>query len=332
MEFLTIIDNTLNQALVYSFLALSVYISLRLLDFPDLSVEGTFPLGAAITAAISKYLGLTILSIPIAMMGGFLFGMLTAILHVHLKLGKLLSGILVAIGLYSVSFRVLGAQANLYLVGNENFFNNLRSIDNSLTSFVFGNNAPVLLYPFSNILLIILFVIIIYLLIRFFKTEKGALIRFSRSDSQFFLESIGVNYKTQVIIGLGIANSFAALSGSLVAFQSGTASITMGFGIILVALVSLVIGEQIVRLFHKDLTDLWPTILAVLLGTFTYYLIIRLVRFLNTLWQSYTGYPDPTDQWQFFNSDIKILSVIIMVLIYIFRRDKIRSINLPERL
>lgn len=332
MDFVIIIDNTLNQALVYSFLALAVFISLRLLDFPDLSVEGTFPLGAAITAALSKYLGLSVLSIPIAMLGGFLFGMITAILHVHLRLGKLLSGILVAIGLYSINFRILGAKANLFLSGKENLFNSFQILDNRITLFLFGERAPVILYPFSNLILILLFAIVIILLMCFFKTEKGALIRYSRSDSQFFLESIGVNYKTQVIIGLGLANSFAALSGSLVAFQSGTASISMGFGIILVALVSLVIGEQITRLYHKDLTDLWPTIMAVVYGTFTYYLIIRLVRFFNSLWQSYSGFPDPTDQLQFFNSDIRILSVIIMVLIYLFRKDKILSINLPERL
>ena len=135
-----------------------------------------------------------------------------------------------------------------------------------------------------------------------------------------------------MILGLGIANALVALSGALVAFQSGSASTTMGFGIILVALVSLVIGEQIIKIFHKDLTDLWPTILTPVVGTFIYYIIIRLVRWLNTLWQSYAGYPEPTDQIQFFNSDIRILSVIIMVVIYAIRRDRMTSLNLPERL
>ena len=106
----------------------------------------------------------------------------------------------------------------------------------------------------------------------------------------------------------------------------------MGFGIILTALVSLVIGEQLIKYFHKDLTDLWPVILAPFLGCFVYYLIIKIIRTLNALWQSYQGFPDPTDQLQFFNSDVRVISAIIMILIYVFRRKQILDLNLPERL
>jgi putative tryptophan/tyrosine transport system permease protein len=332
MEFLTIIDNTLNQSLIYCFLALSVYISLRLIDFPDLSIEGTFPMGAAIAAIVAKSSGLMGLSIPIAVLGGFIIGMITASLHIYLKIGKLLSGILIAVGLYSINFRIMGAKANLYLSAKENLFSPLRKIDTSWTNHIFGNDAPVLLYPFSNLFFSIILIIILFLLYRFFKTGTGSLIRYSRSDTKYFLESIGVNYKVYVIFGLGLANAFAALSGALVAFQSGSASTTLGFGIILVALVSLVVGEQIVKLFHKDLTDLFPTILTPIIGTFVYYLIIWFVRWVNTKWQMFAGYPDASDQFQFFNSDIRILSVLILILIYVFRKDKASSLNLPERL
>ncbi len=332
MDFITIIDNTLNQTLVYAFLALSVYISLRLIDFPDLSIEGTFPMGAAIAASVAKYSGLIELSIPVALIFGFIVGTITASLNIYLKIGKLLSGILVAIGLYSINFRIMGAKANIYLTENENLISPLRKADINLSNYFFGSDAPILLYPVSNIILLILLLSIVFLLYRFFNSEKGSLIRYGRSDNKFFFESIGINYKLYVILGLGIANALAALSGALVAFQSGSASTTMGFGIILVALVSLVIGEQVIKLFHKDLTDLWPTILTPVVGTFIYYIIIRLVRWMNTLWQSYAGYPEPTDQIQFFNSDIRILSVIIMVIIYAIRRDKMTSLNLPERL
>ncbi len=332
MDFITIIDNTLNQTLAYAFLALSVYISLRLIDFPDLSIEGTFPMGAAIAASIAKYFGVVELSIPAALIFGFIVGTITASLNVYLKIGKLLSGILVAIGLYSINFRIMGARANLYLTESENLFSPLRKADIKLSNFIFGNEAPTILYPVSNFILLLLFSIIVFLLYKFLNSEKGSLVRYGRSDNKFFFESIGINYKLYVILGLGIANALAALSGALVAFQSGTASTTMGFGIILVALVSLVIGEQIIKIFHKDLTDLWPIILSPVLGTFIYYIIIRLVRWINTLWQSYAGYPDPTDQIQFFNSDIRILSVIIMVVIYAVRKDKMTSLNLPERL
>lgn len=331
MDFITIFDNTLNQTLIYAFLALSVYISLRLLDFPDLSIEGIFPMGAAIAVAITKYSELAGLSIPIAMFFGFIIGAITASLYIYLKIGKLLSGILVSIGLYSINFRIMGAKGNLYLNENENIITPLRTLDTTISNYIF-HDTPVVLYPFSNFILIILFALVVFLLYKLLITEKGFLIKNGRADNKYFYESIGVNYKIYVIIGLGIASSLAALSGALAAFQSGSSSLTMGFGIILVALVSLVIGEQIIKIFHKDLTDLFPTILAPFIGTFVYYLIIRIISWLNTLWQSFTGYPDPTDQFQFFNSDIRILSAIIMIIIYVFRKDKITSLNLPERL
>lgn len=332
MDFLVIIDNTLNQALGYSFLALSIYISLRLLDFPDLSIEGTFAMGAAIAASIAKYSDLILMSIPIAVIIGFLVGCVTAALNVYLKIGKLLSGILVAIGLYSINFRIMGARANIYLNQEENLFFSLRRLDINTTALIFGNDSPTLLYPVTNLVLFICLVVIVFLLYKFLQSEKGALIRYGRSESKFFFESLGIDYKLYVILGLGIANALAALSGSIIAFQSGSASTSMGFGIILIALVSLVIGERIIQAFHKDLTDLYPVILAPVIGTIAYYLIIKLVRWLNVLWQNYNGYPDPSDQFQFFNSDVRLLSVVLMILIYSFRKSGSNSLNLPERL
>jgi putative ABC transport system permease protein len=330
MDFLVLLDNTLNQSLVYSFLAISVYISLRLVDFPDLSIEGTFPLGAAVAAIIAKSTSLIGLSIPIAILCGFLCGVITASLHLYLKVGKLLAGIIVSVGLYSVNFRVMGANANLYLTRESNLFTPLRDIDALIGNAISNNN--ILIYPFSNLIIALFLVIIIFFLYRFFKTERGALIMYTRSDTKLFFQSLGINHNKYMIIGMGVSGAFAALSGALVTFQSGSASITLGMGIILVALVSLVIGEQIVKLFHKDLTDLYPTILAPIIGTFIYYLIIGIVRWLNVLYQSHTGYPDPNDQLQFFNSDIKLLSALIMIIIYFLKRKKINSLNTPESL
>lgn len=325
------LDNTLNQALIYGLLALSVYVSLRLLDFPDLTIEGSFPLGAAIAGVFAQTLGLKLIVIPVAVLGGFIVGMITAVLHERLQIGKLLSGILVAIGLYSINFRIMGAQANLYILKDNNLLAPLSELDAAIAGYV-SNSTSILIYPATNLAIAAGVTLILLFLVKLLRSQKGALLRFSRSDSTLFLESIGINTSTYVIIGIGLANSLAALAGALVAFQSGTASTTMGFGIILVSLVSLVIGEQIVKLFHKDLTDLYPTIVAPIVGAFAYYTIIRAVRWLNSMWQIYSGYPEPTDQLQFFNSDIRILSVIIMVLIYLSRRRHIREINIPERL
>lgn len=333
MTGLIILDNSLNQGLIYGFLALSVFISLRVIDFPDLSVEGTFPLGAAIAVACTKLWGLNWTAVfPLVLALGFTAGTLTGVLHTYLRLGKLLSGILVAIGLYSINFRVMAANSNLYLVGEQNSFYWLKEQNFKLIQTLLPDSTSVSIYPVLNFVYLLISISVIYMLLSLFKTQKGILIRFARADSKMFLESLGVNQKRYAILGLGIANALAAFSGSLVAFQEGSASINMGFGMILVALVSLVIGEQVIRVFHQDLTDIWPTIISPFVGAFLYYLIIRAVRGLNSLWQIYRGFPDPTDQLQFFNSDVRLLSVLIMVLLYIFRKKEITEINIPERL
>jgi putative ABC transport system permease protein len=332
MEIYIAFDNTLNQTLVYCFLAVSVYISLRLIDFPDLSIEGTFPLGAAIAVVVAKYVGMAALSIPLAIMAGFLFGAITAILHLYLKMGKLLAGILTSVGLYSINFRIMGANANLYLSPDENLFSFLRKIDTQWINSIVPDGTYALAYPFSNATLLISITVVMCGLYLFLKTEIGSLVRYSRTDTQYFFQSIGINHKVYIVFGLGLANAFAALSGVLAAYSSGSASITIGMGIILVALVSLVIGEQIVRIFHKDLTDIFPTILAPFFGTFIYFLIIWVIRWANTQWQAYSGYQDPANQLQFFNADIKILSAVIMICIYIFKRKDTSSLNIAEGL
>ena len=333
-DLLLILDNSLYQGLQYGLLALSLFISLRLLDFPDLTIEGTFAAGAATTFACVHYLGLGMASLLVAIAVGFVAGVCTALLHTRLGIGKLLSGIIVAVGLYSINFRIMGAQANGYLLAEENPASSLRAANAAVAGWFTGDNParPLYVYPASNVILLACVAIILLGLLVFLRSERGSVLRFTRADNRFFLESIGQDYAGNLVLGLGIANAIAGLAGGLVALANGSASLTMGFGIILVALVAVVLGEAIIQLFHKELTDVWPVLLAPIFGAFAYYLILRSVQELNTAWQIRHGAPDPTFQLQYFQTDVKLLSVLILVVISAFRRRQVGGVYLPERL
>jgi len=329
-----IFDNSLYQGLQYGLLALSLFISLRLLDFPDLTIEGSFAAGAATTFACVHYFGLGVISLFVATVVGFLAGMCTGMLHTRLRIGKLLSGIIVAVGLYSINFRIMGAQANGYILPGENPASVLRIANAAVAGWFTGNNParPLYVYPVSNAILLIGIALIILAIFVFLRSERGSVLRFTRAENKLFLESIGQDYAGNLVVGLGMANAVAALAGGLVAFANGSASLTMGFGIILVALVAVVLGEAIVQVFHRELTDLWPVLLAPIFGAFAYYLILRTVQELNTAWQIHHGAPDPTFQLQYFQTDVKLLSVAILVVISAFRRRQVGGVYLPERL
>lgn len=332
MNLFVILDNSLCQGLQYGFLALGLFLSLRLLDFPDLTVEGSFSLGAAVTYACAHFFHWKILALLAAVGFGSLAGVCTGLLYTRAHCGKLLSGIIVSVGLYSINFRIMGAQANGYLLNNDNPFNPISIFNTEVIEVLWGAGKPLYIYPIYNILFGLLAAASIFLLYRFLSSERGAVLRFTRPESRFFLESIGEDYDKNLIMGLAMGNGFAALAGALVTLHTGSASLTMGFGIILIALVSVVLGELLVQLFHRDLTDLWPTLIAPFLGAIAYYLLIRLVQELNTIWQFHHSFPEPTSQFQYFQTDVKLLAVALIVIISIMRRRQVLLSLLPERL
>jgi len=328
MPVIAFIDNSLLQALLYCYLALSVYISLRILDFPDLTIEGSFPLGAAVAAGCVTYFNSPTLGVILGIAAGYSAGALTAFLYEYLGLGKLLSGIVVATGLYSLSFRIMGANANLYLTSPENPGARLNELNTHFIQQIFGASDYPILYPLTNLFLGMFLVLVLYAFYRYLVSSGGTLLRFSREDSRGLVTAVGFNAKRAMLHGLGMANALAALAGVLVVFNDGTASISMGFGIILTALASLVIGERIVSWFHKDKTDVWPMLLAPILGTLVYHMIIKAVRSANVFAQSVFGFPDPHDQFQFFNTDIRILTATIIILLY-YRQVQARDRSNP---
>lgn len=211
---------SLEQGLIFAIMVLGVYISYKILDFPDLSVDGTFPLGAAIVGA-GLLNGINpILCLILATIGGALAGLVTGIIHVRFKIRDLLSGILVMTALYSINLRIMG-KSNIHLFNVEHVFS--------------GKT--------NSILIIIIILLIVKLLLDFLlKTEFGFVLR-ALGDNEKLVVALGVNEKRLKIIGLMLANSLVALAGGVLAQHQGFADIGMGTGIIVAGLASIILGE-----------------------------------------------------------------------------------------
>ncbi|MBC8208771.1 MAG: ABC transporter permease [Desulfobulbaceae bacterium] len=244
------------QGLVYGIMVIGVYLTFRVLDFPDLTVDGSLPLGAAISAlAISQGLN-PYLSLGLAVTGGFLAGVVTAVLNTRFRILHLLASILTMIALYSVNIRIMGGP-NIALLGSETVF------DSAIALGVPGQYAGILIFG-----LLALFVTA--LIIWFLGTEIGHAI-LATGDNPKMITSLGVNTHTIIIIGVGLSNALVALSGALVAQNQGAADVGMGVGTIIAGLASVIIGET---LFGGR--SIARAIIAALLGSIVYRLAIAL--------------------------------------------------------
>lgn len=271
----------LEQGLLWAAMVLGVYITFRVLDYPDLTIDGAFTLGAAVAAKLilagyDPWLGLVL-----ALLCGAIAGLVTGLLHTQLKVTPLLSGILTMIGLYSINLRIMG-QPNLSLLRMQTIFTWAKGLT------ALGPFGPVLLAA----LLIALVLVLLYL---FLQTELGMAIR-ATGDNEQMIRSLGANTATMKLVGLAIGNSLVALSGGLVAQYQGFADIGMGIGMIVAGLASLIIGEAL-----TGTTTLVRAMLAAIVGSIIYRAIISLVLQL--------GLP-PTD--------LKLLTSLIVVVAMAF--------------
>jgi putative tryptophan/tyrosine transport system permease protein len=235
--FLTILLGVLEEGFVYAIMALGVYITYKILDFPDLSVDGTFPLGSAVTAVLIIAGVNPLLTLFISFFVGALAGIITGIIHVKFKVRDLLSGIIVMTALYSINLRVAG-KANVAIFSKDSIFENP-----FLNSFV-----PEVLKPF--LVLIILFIILVImkiLLDGYLKTKSGYLLR-AVGDNETIVTSLAKDKGTVKIIGLAIANAFVALAGSIYCQKHGFFEISSGTGTMVIGLASVIIG---INLFQK---------------------------------------------------------------------------------
>lgn len=218
--------------LLYAIMALGVYLTFRILEFADLTVDGSFTTGAAV-AAISIVNGVNpFLATAAAFVAGLGAGVISGILHTKANIDGLLAGILTQIGLYSVNLRIMGA-ANVSLLRNDTLFSGLRADGNLGGGSWLGTAylAPVAL-------------VVLLLMIWFLNTNLGLAMR-ATGDNSEMIRSFGVSTDAQKILGLSLSNGLVALSGALVAQYQGFADVSMGIGIIVAGLASVIIGQAI---------------------------------------------------------------------------------------
>ncbi|MFC2461115.1 MAG: ABC transporter permease, partial [Selenomonas noxia] len=248
---------TAAQGVLWGLYALGVYLTYRVLDIADLTVEGSFPLGAAIAASMLVSGYTPIAAILVACAAGCVSGVITGFFCTKLKIPALLAGILTMIGLYSVNLRVMG-KANLPLLQQETLFTewNIWSLDAA-----------------ANVLLIGTVVVILAVLLTywFFGTELGMAIR-ATGANPYMIRANGVNTDVMIVLGLLLSNGLVAICGALVAQSNGFSDVGMGTGTIVIGLASVIIGEV---LFGTRSFKNW--LISVVLGSIVYRAVIAIV-------------------------------------------------------
>ncbi len=218
--------------LVFAFVAIGVYLAFRVLDFPDLTVDGSFPLGAAVTGVLILGGMNPWLAAAIAMIAGAAAGLVTATLNVRFKILNLLASILTMIALFSVNLRVMGAP-NISLI----------SQDTMLTPF-FGHGIPE--YYVRPLFLFVLVAIALFLVWRFLESDMGLAMRATGANPRM-ARAQGVRTDRQIYLGMALSNALVALGGALFAQTNGFADVTSGAGTIVVGLAAVIIGETLLR-------------------------------------------------------------------------------------
>ncbi len=270
--------SALTQGIAYSLMALGVYITFRVLDFPDLSVDGSLPLGAAVSARLITAGYNPFFTLIPALLAGGLAGAFTGILNTRLKIAPLLSGILTMTMLYSINLRVMDSP-NIPLIGEATIFSTAAS--------ALGLGSP------WNELLILTAVVLAakIALDLFLKTQLGFALR-AAGDNPQMIRSMGVSTDTMKMLGVSLANALVALSGALVGQYQGFADVGMGIGMIIAGLASVIIGEVIIGKRNIIITTL-----AVIFGSIVYRFSISLAMTLG-----------------FEASDLQLLTGILVIL------------------
>ena len=229
--------HSVEEGLLFGILALGVYISFRVLSFPDLSVDGSYPLGAAV-AGVMIFRGVNpFLTLPVAVLAGALAGLLTGFLHTKLKIAPLLAGILTMICLYSINLRVMG-RPNISLspyLGHKTIISILKGLNLPLKS--------IYLIPLVFFLVVLVLKLLLDL---FLHTELGLAIR-ATGNNEEMARAEGINTDIAKLVGLSLSNGMVALAGALFAQYQGFADIGMGIGMIIAGLASVITGEALIR-------------------------------------------------------------------------------------
>lgn len=283
------------QGFVYGIMVIGVYLTFRILDFPDLTVDGSLPLGASISAvAITNGMN-PFLSLVFAAAGGFLAGVVTAVLNTKFKILHLLASILTMIALYSINIRIMSGP-NIALLGSDTVFDAIIGLG------VPGQYAGVIIFGcFASMSALAI--------IWFLSTEFGQTV-LATGDNPQMITSLGVNTHTVIIISVGLSNGLVALSGALVAQNQGAADVGMGIGTIIAGLASVIIGETVF-----GCNTIARAFIAAVLGSILYRLAIAVALGVNI------------GSFSFSPSDLNLITALLVIAALITPNIKRRLIQ-----
>jgi putative ABC transport system permease protein len=244
------------QGLCFSALALGIYISMKIFNIPDITTDGSYTLGAVVTAIMLTHHLPSYIILPAVFIAGGIAGAVTGLIHTKLKINALLAGILVMTALYSVNLSLMG-RSNLPLINVSSLFTiiNISADPNHNTFWILA------------IFVVVITLIIGYLL----KTDFGIAMR-ATGNSESMIRSLGVNTDRMKITGLALANALTAASGYLISQFQGFTDISMGIGIVIAGLGSVIIAETLINWFH--ITSVWLTLGLVLAGAIIFQLVL----------------------------------------------------------
>lgn len=284
--------------MIYAIMGLGVYITYKILDFPDLTVDGSFPLGAAIAASMISKDANPVLAVLVSCVAGMIVGIFTGIIHVKLKVRDLLSGIVMMTALYTVHLRIAG-MANLPIYGKHTIF------DNDLVNSIFKGSAA----QFKTVIIIFIATMISkYLLDWYMSTKSGFMLR-AVGDNETIVTSSGVDKGRMKIIGLAISNALVTMSGCIFAQQQGFYDASMGPGTVVIGLASVIIGTS---LFKK--VTLIRVTSSVVIGSILYKACVALAI--------KAGLP---------STDLKLITAILFLAILIVAMDRKSKVQPTEK-
>ena len=291
---MSILLGIFEQGLIYGIMALGVYITYKILDFPDLTVDGSFPLGAAVAAVLIKAGINPYLSLAAAFAAGLLAGICTGLIHVKLKVRDLISGIIMMTALYTINLKIAG-QANIPLFTSQTIF------DNDLLNAL----VPAALKPYITLIIILIISLIAkYVLDLYLKTRSGYLLR-AVGDNDTLVTCLAKDKGLVKIVGLAISNGLVALGGAVYAHEEGYFDISSGTGTMVIGLASVIIGTNL----FKNVTILRVTS-AVLIGSILYKACVAIA--LNFLEPDF----------------VKLITAVLLLIILVISHDRKKKVKI----
>lgn len=299
---MALVISVLEQGMIYGIMALGVYITYKILDFPDLTVDGSFPMGAAITAVMITKGASAALTLPVCFLAGALAGVMTGFIHVKLQVRDLLSGIIMMTALYTVNLRIAG-RANLP------FYKEATVFDNQLSNRIFAGAAA----PWKTVIVMAVIMIAVKLLLDLYmQTGSGYLLR-AVGDNASIVTAMGKDRGKMKILGLAIANGLVSLGGCLFAQQQRCFEISVGTGAVVVGLASVIIGTSIYQKMDQKgkLSGMFRTLrismitASVIAGSLIYKACVGLAIRLGLK-----------------TTDLKLITAVLFLVILVISMDK----------